>query len=233
MIDFHSHILPKIDDGSKSSDMSVEMLNISFQQGITHIVATPHFYLRENKGVQDFIDYRISSLKALEKKLENCPTPEIILGAEVYYFRGMSEFENLDKLCIENTNYLLLEMPFERWNDKILNDVDNIHIKRNIVPVIAHLERYIQFQKGTDYIERLVGLGFPIQVNADFFNNFFTRGKAIKLLQSGIVKLLGSDCHNLDSRRPNLGQACDIIRKKVGNDALENITDFSKKILNI
>lgn len=232
MIDFHSHILPKIDDGSKSSDMSVEMLKQSFQQGITHIVATPHFYLKSNK-VETFLECRYGSYKAVENKTKDVLVPEIILGAEVYYFYGMSEFQDLNKLCIQNTNYLLLEMPFERWNDRIFNDIENIYIKRNIIPVIAHLERYINYQKGTNYINRIVNMGYPIQVNAEYFNNFFTKGKAIKMYQSGIIKLLGSDCHNLDLRPPNLGQACDIIRKKLGNTALENITDFSKKILNI
>lgn len=232
MIDFHSHILPKIDDGSKSSEMSVEMLKRSYQQGITHIVATPHFYLKTN-NVKDFLNCRYGSLRAVEKKLENQSVPDIILGAEVYYFYGISEFEDLDRLCIQNTNYLLLEMPFERWSERIFTDIENIYIKRNITPVIAHLERYINFQKGTNYIDRIINMGYPIQVNAEYFVNFFTRGKAIKMYQRGIIKLLGSDCHNLEKRAPNLGQACDIISKKLGDSTLENITDFSKKILNI
>lgn len=232
MIDFHSHILPKIDDGSKSSDMSREMLLQSYAQGITHIVATPHFYMKHNT-VDNFLNSRKASYEAVEKKINGEKVPDIFLGAEVYYFRNISAMEDLGKLCIENTSYMLLEMPFEPWTERVLNDVENIYYKRNITPVIAHIERYIPIQKGTDYIDRLIGLGFPIQVNGEYFNSMFTRGKAVKMLQSGIIKLLGSDCHNLDTRKPDLGTACDFIRKKCGNDALENITDFSKKLLSI
>ncbi len=238
MIDIHSHILPKIDDGSKNSDMSVEMLKLSSRQGVTHIVATPHFYLKHD-NVDDFLNYRKASFDALKKKIkllretDEFQIPEIFLGAEVYFFRNICEFEQLNALCIENTNYLLLEMPFDRWDDRVISDVDNIYYNRKITPVIAHLERFVPFQKGTDNIEKLINLGYPIQVNGEFFNNFFTRSKAVKMLQSGVIRLLGSDCHNLDSRKPNLGQTTDIIRKKCGDAAVENIIDFSKKILNI
>ena len=234
MIDFHSHILPRIDDGSKSSEMSLEMLAASYEYGVRTMVATPHFYISHNTA-EKFTQKRAASYESLTQHInkQDKPLPDIILGAEVYYFRGISHYDGLDKLKIGNTNYMLLEMPFERWSEKTLTEVNDITEETGLIPVIAHIDRYIDFQKGTDNIDRLISMGVPIQMNADYVNTFFTRSKAIKLIKDGTVTLLGSDCHNMDSRKPNLGQALAIITKKCGQEAVDDIISESKKILGL
>ncbi|MBQ9518697.1 MAG: capsular polysaccharide biosynthesis protein [Firmicutes bacterium] len=234
MIDFHSHILPRIDDGSKSSEMSVQMLEASYAYGVDTMVATPHFYITHNTA-ENFEKKRSESYEALKVRIAEYdkPLPDIILGAEVYYFRGISKYDFLDKLKIGNTNYLLLEMPFECWNERVLREVSEITEETGLIPVIAHIDRYIDLQKGTDNIDRLVSMDIPIQMNADYINGFFTRSKAIKLIKNGVVTLLGSDCHNMDSRRPNLGQALDILTKKCGADTVDTITSESRKLLGL
>ncbi len=234
MIDFHSHILPRIDDGSKSREMSLQMLEESINYGVDIMVATPHFYITHDTA-ESFCKKREDSYKALKEKIDESgkKLPDIVLGAEVYYFRGISRYDGLDSLKIADTKYILLEMPFERWSEKTLREVSDITEETGLIPVIAHIDRYIDFQKGTDNIDRLVSMDIPIQMNAEYVNGFFTRSKALKLIKDGVVTLLGSDCHNMDSRRPNLGQALGIITKKCGEDAVDAITSESKRLLGL
>ena len=234
MIDFHSHILPRIDDGSKSSEMSIQMLEASYEYGVRTMVATPHFYISRDTA-DKFVERRRESYEGLKKHIEkhDSPLPDIILGAEVYYFRGISHYEGLDKLRIGSTDYILLEMPFERWSEKTVNEISNITEETGLIPVMAHIDRYIDFQNGTDNIDRIVSMGLPLQMNAEYVNAFFTRSKAIKFIKNGTVTLLGSDCHNMDSRKPNLGQALEYITKKCGESAVDNIISKSKELLGL
>lgn len=234
MIDFHSHILPKLDDGSKSSDMSVKMLEMSALHGITTIVATPHFYIRHN-DVVSFLNHREASYHALMHKLRGTEknVPQIRLGAEVYFFSSLSALPEIDKLCIENTSYLLLEMPFEKWTSKMLGEVEKLVYDRRITPIIAHLDRYLTWQRGSSAVEELLSMGAVIQLNGDYINGFLTRNKALNLIKSGIVSLIGSDCHNMDNRAPNLDKAFAIIRNKCGQDALDRIDRCGREILGL
>jgi protein-tyrosine phosphatase len=237
MIDFHSHILPGIDDGSRNTQMSMEMLEKSASYGIDTMVATPHFYIRHN--VPDrFLKNRSA---AYDKVMEACEKhkginpdvvlPDIKLGAEVYYFQGISKYEELRRLTINNTDYLLLEMPFDRWNTKVLSDVEAIIDDLKLKPIIAHIERYVDANKGTSYIRDLLTLEVIIQSNGEFFNGFFSRRRAVEYLNKGIIQLLGSDCHNMDRRAPNLDKTYEIIKKKCGEEVLEKMDKLGRSIL--
>ncbi len=234
MIDFHSHFLPKMDDGSKSCEMSLEMLKTSYDYGIGTMVATPHFYIKQNSAVR-FLERRKESFSRLEEAIADSKekVPDIILGAEVYYFRGISHYDDIEKLKISGTDLILLEMPFEQWNKRVLDEVEAIHEETGITPVIAHLDRYLDYQKGTDNVDRLLDMGFPIQINSEFVNGFFTRKKAIEMITDGVVDVLGSDCHNMDKRRPDLGKSLQIIEKKCGADTVDNIYKKSRQLLGL
>ncbi len=233
MIDMHSHILPNMDDGSKSPEMSVEMLKESSAQGVTTVLSTSHFYIKGD-SVHSFLERRAHAIDKLEKALEGQENiPDIYYGAEVYYFNGISDYEGIERLSINNTKYILLEMPFNKWNSRVFQEVENIIYNRKLIPVIAHLERFTGFQKGTDNIERLLSMRVVAQMNGEHLLSMFTKGKALKWLSDGTVKLLGSDMHNTDSRPQTLGRAAEIISKKLGARVLDDIEKRSKEILGI
>lgn len=234
MIDFHSHVLPRLDDGSKSSDMSVKMLEISASHGITTMVATPHFYI-SHSNVEPFLNHREGSYQALMRKIKELgrDLPEIRLGAEVYYFSNLSALPDIEKLCIQGTSHLLLEMPFEKWSEKTLREVEKLIYDRRITPIIAHLDRYLPWQQGTGSVNELISMGAVIQLNGEYINGFLTKTKALNLIKSGVVSLLGSDCHNLDKRAPNLDKSFDIIKKRLGQEALDRIDGCGREILGI
>ena len=229
--DFHSHILPGIDDGSQSIEESMEMLRIAAAQGIRRVVATPHFY-PQHDDLNRFLKKRDAAERMLREKIENDDgVPEISIGAEVYYFPGISESGALSQLTIEKKRYILLEMPQSPWTNQMYQEVENTYIKQGIIPIIAHVDRYIDVFRTHGIPERLAELPVLVQANAGFFLNRWTAGMAMRMLKRGQIHLLGSDCHNLKSRPPRLGPAVEVIRRQLGKNVLENIMQCEDFIL--
>ena len=118
MIDLHSHILPGIDDGAQDVRVSLDMLAESFSQGVKTVVATPHCILRNEQDIDIFLKNRNASYDFLSRamKEDGREFPELRLGCEL---RVPEEFDAMDRLlelCIEDTNYLICEMPYTKWN---------------------------------------------------------------------------------------------------------------------
>ncbi len=228
--DFHGHFLPGMDDGSRSVEESLKMLQLTREQGIGNLFATPHYY--SNETVDAFLARRQASWQQLAAALEKEKKsyPQITLGAEVAYRQGIGNAENLEKLCLGKSRYLLLELPFGPWNSMIFRDISAIANVRGIIPVIAHVERYMSMQP-TKMLQRLWEQDVLFQMNAESRLTWYTRGKAKKLLAQGAVHLLGSDCHNLTSRKPNLGPALDYLLKSKMYRVLDNMEQLGQEIL--
>ena len=141
MIDFHSHILPMLDDGSKSVDESLEMLRMLSEQGVKRVVATPHFYAND-ESVDDFLKRRAESFERLKGHLTD-DLPEIMLGAEVRYYNGISRLDRLRKLTVENSRLLLLEMSTAKWTEYVVNELIELSNSGDLTVALAHIERYL------------------------------------------------------------------------------------------
>ena len=103
MIDFHTHILPGIDDGSRDIQMTEQMLEKEAASGVTIVYATPHFYAHRT-GVSGFLAKRDASYRKVRELLETREDlPSLRVGAEVYYFRGMGRAEHTPGLCVEGS----------------------------------------------------------------------------------------------------------------------------------
>lgn len=228
MVDFHSHILPCIDDGSKSVEESLKMLSALSKQGITNVVATPHFYANRN-SVEEFLAKRNRSYQMISHYLTP-DFPEVLLGAEVKYYEGISRLENLHKLCIGTSKLLLLEMPMRKWTVFILRELRELASSGKYTVVLAHIERYLRFQD-KNVVEELVADGILMQANADFFLSFRTKIKAISMLKNGLLHFIGSDCHNLTDRAPKIGVAISYIERKTGKSMIYHIKSISKRFL--
>lgn len=223
MIDFHSHILPEVDDGSSSVEMSLAMLEAEAGQGIDCVVVTPHFYAYQDMP-EDFLARRENAQKKLSSAMEGRKDlPRILLGAEVSYYMGMSESDVLPSLCIEGTNYLLVEMPLPPWPERAFRELQEIHERQKLIPVIAHVERYLPLWGKERFLRRLEKLPVCLQVNAGFFLDRRTSKAAMHLMEKGRIHFLGSDAHNIDFRPPRLGEAEQAIRSRLGDSALDRI----------
>ncbi|MCD7743876.1 MAG: capsular polysaccharide biosynthesis protein [Lachnospiraceae bacterium] len=226
IIDFHSHILPGIDDGSADVDTSLQMLSISQSQGVDRIVASSHFYA-EKEGVDAYLQRRQSAYEALMAARTDA-APEIIPGAEVYFFTGISQAEATVQLCIEGTNLMLLEMPFATWSSSVIDEVQALIQKRGIRIIIAHLELYLHIPGNSPWIDRLLELPVIVQINAGSLLDWRTRRPLITMFKNGTAHLLGSDCHDLHRRSPNLAKGRAVLEKKLGSGILQQMDWFGQ-----
>ncbi len=231
MIDFHSHILPEIDDGAKNAEESIAMLRMLKEQGVNTVALTSH-YIAVDESPETFLERRKASFELLQNEISKTDEsmPELLLGAEVYYYPGILKMEELDKLTLGDTNLLLLEMPMAPWSEFAIRELIDFSNFSDIQLVLAHIERYIKYQKkGT--IERLLDNGILMQVNASFFYSKKTKRKALKMFDSGYIHFLGSDCHNLEYRPPKIDQAIRVIEDKFSYEAVKSFFAEQKEYL--
>lgn len=207
MVDFHTHILPEMDDGSDSVETSLAMLEESALQGVDVICATPHFYADETDP-DEFLARRAASFARLRAAAAGrAAYPRVVLGAEVLYFPGLSGAEQLRRLCLEGTRYLLIEPPMLPWSEAMLDEIEACSETLGCVPVVAHVDRYMRVLDDDSLLDRLRGRRVLIQMNAAFFLHRRSREFALECLRDDRFHFLGSDCHDLRGRAPNLGDA--------------------------
>lgn len=234
MIDFHSHVLPKMDDGSRSTEQSLEMLKASWNQGIDQMVATSHYY-RSREDIASFLSRRAASYARLQDVLSQLPddvsVPELRLGAEVAFFYDMSADPDLEKLRTEGTRYILIEMPFSPWSSGILNEIYAVISRVRLTPLIAHIERYPDFDHGWEKLEELAAMGAVFQINADLLFQWKTRRRALKILKGGNC-VIGSDCHNTSDRPQQIGKALKIAERKLVQGDFDRMVTLGRRLLN-
>ena len=212
--DLHSHFLPGIDDGCRTVEESVKLLRYAGDHGIAGMVATPHYY--PEQPIESFIEKRNAASESLKKALKDLEevngqeikVPVWCLGAEVAYYEGISSAAGIERLTMGDSGYLLLELPFNGWNNSILRDIYTLINILNITPILAHLERYIDIADER-ILEQLYDLDLLIQMNGGYIINRTRDAK--RRIRDGHVNVLGSDTHNMTSRIPNLDQAVYIL----------------------
>ena len=235
VIDFHCHILPGIDDGSSSIEETDMLLREELSQGIDTVIATPHFYANHT-SVSHFLEKRAHSLEKTEKLLQEKNLDlRLAAGAEVYYFPGMGKAQQLRQLCIDGTDLILVELPFAQWTHAIYEDVKDIIEQQKLTVILAHVERYYTFQKQKEIWDAMFTLPVIPQINAGSFvsGGIFHQKKSrfcFRFMQSHSI-IMGSDCHNMSNRVPNLASGRKAISEKCGEQALTQMDAFAERIL--
>ena len=214
MIDIHTHIIPYVDDGSKTTEDSLKILEEEIRQGVTDVICTPHF----RRGMfEKSLEETEREFKIFKKEVEKAKLNiNIYLGQEIY-IHGMSSFgryiDNNYIRPLNNTNFYLLEFSYFDEID-ITEIAYNIHLSKRKV-IIAHIERYTYLT--IDDARELKNIGAYIQVNASSVlgkHGFIIKRKVSKLLKEGLVDFIASDIH---SNRVNyLEKAKKYIDKKYG-----------------
>lgn len=231
MIDFHTHVLPGMDDGSQSLEQSIAMLQEEAKQGVKLVVATPHFY-PEDESVESFLKRRDQAEAALRKEMEKHEgLPQVVVGAEVYYFTGISDSDILQKLTIGDTRYVMIEPPLTPWSERVFRELEGVVFQQGMVPIVAHIDRYVRPFRTYKIPERLAEMSVLVQASGEFFLTKRTKNMALRMLKKGQIHLLGSDAHNMENRVPNLGPAAELIRSKLGEAVLDAISQSSMEVL--
>lgn len=224
----HSHILPGMDDGCKTPEESLRVVELCVEQGVAYMAATPHFYA-DAESPERFLARREAAAERLSAALKDRPAPRLCLGAEVAYYPGLLQQEGIERLCLGRSNYLLLEMPFSRWTPSVLRTVRALRHEQGVVPILAHIERYADMADRRT-VDELLESGVLMQMNAEFFLDPHTHRQAVKLLRRGVVDVLGSDCHGAEHRVPNLGPMWERMDDKRLAAAAERIAEISADI---
>lgn len=223
MTDLHTHILPGMDDGARSVEISLAMLREEAAQGVDTVALTPHYY-RDREPSGRFLERRDRAFDQLESAIAALPEaertalPARVLAAEVAWVPNLIDCSHLRELCYAGTDAFLLELPMHPWYDGLFHQLYDLINATGLTPVIAHIDRYWSSQK-PQRMEELLSLELPIQLSAEALLRFPTRGRALKALESGQASYLMSDCHDMLRRRPNLGSGLETVRRKLGEEA--------------
>ena len=222
LVEMHSHIIPGIDDGSRNVEMSLKMIERLKEQGAKKIVLTPHYY-SDTISLDDFLRNRDAAFNELLRELPS-GYPELIPAAEVYISQYLFNNPSIKDLCIGSSNYVLIEHPFSaKFDDKDYDRLMNLYCDYKVKPVLAHIERYRALMEDKYKLGDFIEMGCIPQVNVSSFADSPRRikKKLFKLLSNGQIMLLGSDCHNLESRPPEYEEGVKAIIDECGQQAID------------
>ena len=233
MVDFHSHVLPDMDDGADRVETSLAMFRESRAQGVKLLCATSHFYADEESPAS-FLARRQAAWDRLRKAMYPGESwPEIRLGAEILYFPGMSVADELSSLTLEGTVFLLVEPPMMTWSESMLEEIEECGARLHRIPVIAHVDRYMRMLGDGSLLDRVGRRRMLAQVNASFFLHRSCREQALKSLTAGKFQFIGSDCHDMAARRPNLGDAAKVASRSLGEEPLQKFSELARRAMSV
>lgn len=214
LTEYHCHILPQMDDGAKSVEMSAEMISMMRNQGVENIIATPHFYAHREESIASYMDKRQNALGRLIEA--DCSCEDILLGAEIAVEHGISKLDGIEKLRLANTNFILLELPYAGFSHWYLEEINDIAYEYGLTPVLAHIHRYLDYYSKSE-MQEVLKTEAILQFNNEAFGNFKERRFVKSLIKEGYPYIFGSDAHNLTSRKPNW----DLLKSKVKSEIIE------------
>jgi len=222
MVDIHSHIIPRIDDGSKSMEMTLEMLKNAEKEGTKEIVATPHYLLEYGEATIEEVKNYVKEINAVleSEKIDL----KVYSGQEVYFTEKIiKDYIEGNIGTINDSMYMLIEFPMNNFENNIFDVLYELQV-RNIIPIIAHPERYKPFIKKPVLINDFINQGYLFQVNVGSIMGKFgedVRKTANLFLSNHIYNFIGSDAHNIKSRNTGLKDALDLLNKDMNVEIFE------------
>lgn len=218
-IDVHSHILPNMDDGSRSMLQSLEMLRIAYAEGITTIIATPHNMPGKGCPKTETVYRKVEELQEIAEE-ENIPV-QILCGTEYFYREEVLEILEEDRgITMANSNCVLVEFDPMAERGYIRNALRNI-LSQGYKPVIAHVERYAKLMEDKSFVKDIKLMGALVQINAASItgdNGRQAKKDTKKLLKEQLVDFVGTDAHSDGRRAPRMEKCAYILRKKYGEE---------------
>lgn len=199
LVDVHTHILPEVDDGSRSMEMTMELLQKSYEQGVRHLIATPHYRIGQNQKSAEEI--KACFQKVRQMAAVQYPDLQLYLGSELFYSDGLIErLKNGETFPMADSRYVLLEYRLDEAYQRMIGSV--IEFRRNgYLPVIAHVERYPVVIGSQAHLAELGRRGALLQMNAASCKKY------IRYIRKGLIHLIGTDCHDSRYRSPDMDRA--------------------------
>nr|WP_304220095.1 CpsB/CapC family capsule biosynthesis tyrosine phosphatase [Fredinandcohnia onubensis] len=221
MIDIHCHILPHLDDGAKDLSETIEMSKEAAQEGITKIIATPHYKKREYENSKEKI---LQVVEMVNKEISQQNIPITILPGQEPRIDGelLQDYNKGEILSLNNGGkYLFIEFPsghVPRYAEQLLFDIQ----LNGLTPVIVHPERNSELIENPDMLYKLVKNGACTQITTSSVTGHF--GKKIKkfslqLVEYNLTHFVASDAHNLSTRPFRMREAFNVLDREFGVSA--------------
>lgn len=227
MIDLHSHFLPGIDDGAKDRKDSLRMLAEAFRQGVMLCAGTPHAIVHTNEEINVFLHKRQQSIDVLLNGPMPETVPNLIYGAEIFLDNDISQYPDIKKLCIGNSNLLLVELSTQKYNPEYAEWLYSLSLV-GIVPIIAHIERYPYFE---ELSAELGDINIVFQMNCKTVLDRGWRKYLLEQRMSGADCLVSSDMHDMRLRKCCMKKAFDKVNKRNTHIAEELFGGAAKGLL--
>lgn len=224
MIDFHTHILPNLDDGARSIEEAHNLLKEAEKAGFDSVVYTPHF-------IEEYYETNVKErevwLETFSRKFYDLDNIKTYLGSEIFLTNNiMNLLENAKASTINNTSYVLFELPMESEPEDLYEIL--YQLKRNkVVPILAHPERYPYIQKEPDIIYELIQEGVYMQSDyGSVIGENGNRAKRIinKMLENNLVHFLGTNAHRENTIYKKIPQILEILNGYIGEEKLYELT---------
>lgn len=222
MIDIHSHIVFDVDDGPKTLEESLALIEESYTQGVRTIVSTSH----RRKGMFETPEEKIfTNFKMVKEEAEKRYSDlTIYYGGELYYTSDIITKLEMNKIPRMNgTQFALIEFSATTPWKEIHKGLSNV-LRAGVTPIIAHIERYNALEENEERVKELIDMGCYTQINSAhvlkpkwFGDKDKVRKKRARyFLDKNLVHCVASDMHNLGTRPPYMKLAYTIIEKTYG-----------------
>jgi protein-tyrosine phosphatase len=229
MVDIHCHILPAVDDGSRSWEITREMCRVAAEDGIRHVVATPH--------CNDEFSYDRERYERLKEKLLEASDGrlEFSIGCDFHFsYENITDaIENPKRYSINGTRYMLIEFSDYGIPPNVTELLFQF-TSRGMVPIVTHPERNQILARRPEKVLELVNAGALVQVTANSITGFWggkARSVAEWLLAQGAVHVIASDAHDSRRRRPVLSEARNAVARTLGEEAAKTLVSDNPRAI--
>ncbi len=225
MVDIHHHLLFGVDDGSKTLENSVAMVLMAVEDGITHIVATPH----ANDQYRYDREHHEAILQQIRDALPAETASRITLGLGCDFHLNFENTEDSRKhkyrYTINAKDYLLVELPDNGLAPSTTEIFYAMRVQ-GLIPILTHPERNATLQRTQEKLREWMRGELLLQVTAgSVIGTFGPKAEELawEFLEKQWVHFIASDAHNLDRRPPRLSEAYDLIADRLGKDTAERL----------
>lgn len=232
MIDVHSHILPNIDDGSRSIEETFNLIKEAKEAGFEGIVCTSHYmenYYETNRPEREVW------INAIHENLENKNIDmNLYLGNEIYMSDNIIELlEDGKATTMNDTSYVLFELPM---NAEPMNLYDMVYEMQQykIVPILAHPERYSFVQTDPELIYDLIDKGVLMQANyGSIIGQYGKKAQMIvqKFLENNMIHMLGTDVHRQNTIYPKIPEIILELKSLIGEEKVKELTTINPELV--
>lgn len=224
IVDIHSHMLYGVDDGAKTIQESLDMIGISHEEGIDHIVLTPHYERSNNQyNLKQLTDH----FNELKQKVSTLyPTMNLYLGNEILYEDGIvSDLKDGKIVTMNGTRYILVEYVPNISYEEMYQSFRKL-IQARFFPILAHVERYQCLYKKINRIDEIRELGIYLQMNGQSILGGIFSGHSRwchKLLKEEQISFIASDAHNCTTRSPKLLKSIEWMHKNLSETYCDKV----------